>query len=182
MIYLLTTVTGEERLIGSQQESLSGGALQFYLRISGELRLQVAYAPGTWKHVSRIPKEEAQTLITQGIEHDKATLLHIEGRLEKPSAASSATGTASASVASGQAHNGISTEGFKARFLGKAEKDRKLTVLVAKGRFCIKAQPPGDTTPLWVDLPAEYDPSKINLTQAEALVAAHKPPRSRSSR
>lgn len=179
MIYLLTTATGEERLIGSQQESLSGGALQFYLRISGDLRLQVAYAPGTWKSVSRIPKEQAQQLISDGMEHDKACLLHIDGKLEKTS--TSATGSASASATSGQATHTQATGDLKNRTLGQDPQGRTLSLMVTQYGPRIKAQPKGDADALWVPVPAELDPATLSLTQAIALVAAFKPRKKRSN-
>lgn len=188
MIYLLTTATGEERLIGSQQESLSGGALQFYLRISGDLRLQVAYAPGTWKSVSRIPKEQAQLLISQGIEHDKATLLHIEGRLDKPTAHASdqgATGPRPVSQAAPATRRTAAqaTGEFKTRPLGNDRQGRKLSIHATQYGIKLKAQPRGgsDADAIWIKFPTNLDPATITLGQAIEIVENYKPPRRRSS-
>ena len=86
MIYLVTLHTGALRLIASQQESLSGGALQFYVRAgaSHELRLNQALAPSVWKDCRAITTFYARSLIAQG-EAEVDHLVHkdLEGKLSK---------------------------------------------------------------------------------------------------
>ena len=163
MLSLVVTDSGEARIISSDSETTSGGALQFWRRDSlGDLRLIAAWAPGSWKGTRQISREEADLLIGSGLaEGEKHEGHHPAAPAPQPRSPRSESPEAPPAR----------PEGWRHRYLGRDSAGRKLTVMHGSKGFFVKAVLP-DESAVMADLPKGANPQAITLVEAEQVVAA----------
>jgi hypothetical protein len=178
MTSLVVLDSGEARLISSDSETTSGGALQFWRRDSiGELRLIAAYAPGHWGSTRRVTREEADGLLRAGAAQDDRIQDHAPSAPQAPpqrQSAPSAPRTPAASQA--QPQNAPDPEsskpaGWRNRYLGRDSSGNKLTVMHGSKGFFVKAVAP-DESSILCDLPKDADPYSIALIDAAQAIRA----------
>lgn len=177
MIYLVTLHTGATRLIASQQESLSGGALQFYIRSkSGELRLNQALAPAVWKDCRAVSDKQAEALIAEN-EAEVDPLVHkdLQGQLPKapdpiPPRPHQGEGAGGEGRRTASRQPQPKPEGWRNTTLGRDQSARQVSLMWGRFGPFLKVVNQQTQDSVIVNLPKGEDYTALTLTRACQII------------